>query len=473
MDATFRLPELGDGISEGTIIRVAIASGDEIESGQVLFEVETDKVVMEIPAECSGRVSSVLVGEGVVVKPGTALFDYAAANEAAAQDIAEAQDKPAEPEKPAEPAPAAATTSTPTAPSASIDQIPAASAATAAAEMTAALALRADILPFRSASTIIPAGPSVRRLARELGVDLAQIKGSGPQGRISKDDVKDFARQQLQHSHQPATARPAASKAEPESAVTPLTKPANNQPPAQAIDFSSFGPGHRESLSGIQQATSRNMDRTWCEIPHAWLQQQADITELEEQRQRYKTIAREEGISLSLTPFIVKALALALQQFPLFNACLDETDNTIVYRDYIDIGVAVDTPRGLVVPGVRQADNKSIAQIARDLDELAGKARDNKLSLQQMQGAGITLSNLGGMGVTSIYPLINWPQVAIVGIAAGQWQQQRIKAGEWQETLMMPMTLAFDHRIINGADGARFLGFLKTILEQPFRLCLY
>ena len=461
MDATFRLPELGDGINEGTIIRIVIGDGDEVESGQVLFEVETDKVVMEIPADRSGRIGKILVQEGVVVTPGEALLDYAAINDANTDidiDIADQPTQTVDKIMSAEPI----RTSIGMVPiMVPIEPIAPESAATAAAEMTAASALRADVLPFRSAPTIIPAGPSVRRLARELGVELTQIKGSGPQGRINKDDVKEFARRQLQH-HQPAIV-------ETPPTVLPEDTVAVNQLP----DFSAFGPSHREPLTGIQQATRNNMNRAWREIPHAWLQQQADITELEQQRQRYKSAAKAEGIALSLTPFIVKALALALKQFPLFNASLDNTDNAIVYRDYVDIGVAVDTPRGLVVPSVRQVDNKSIGQIARDIDELAGRARDNKLSLQEMQGAGITLSNLGGMGVTSIYPVINWPQAAIIGVAAGQWQQQRDDNDEWQEKLILPLTLAFDHRIINGADGARFLGFIKLILEQPFRFCLY
>jgi pyruvate dehydrogenase E2 component (dihydrolipoamide acetyltransferase) len=322
--------------------------------------------------------------------------------------------------------------------------------------------IRADVLPFRTASKIIPAGPSVRRLARELGVELEQIKGSGSQGRISKEDVKEFARQHLQQPQPAATV----------TAIAPAPqRPADST--AVLPDFSEFGPGHREALSGIQQATRNNMNRAWREIPHAWLQHQADISELERQRQRYKTMAKADGVALSLTPFMVKALALAMKEFPLFNASLDDAGNAIVYRDYIDIGVAVDTPRGLLVASVRQADNKTIYQLARDIDTLAGRARDGKLTVKDMQGAGITLSNLGNMGVSSIYPIINWPQVAIVGVAAGQWQQCRRDNGEWHEQLMLPLTLAFDHRIINGADAGRFLGFIKTLLENPFRICLY
>lgn len=423
MATLMKLPELGEDIEHGTVVGIRVAAADKISAGQIVMEVETDKVVVEIPAENDGRVERVLVSVGQEIAPGEALLEISTETEKT--EKTEKKQKAAM-----------------------------ARAPQARAERDAqATVLRLPTqLALASADGIVAAGPSARRLARELGVDIAMVKGSGPRGRIGKEDVKEFARERLQLP---------AGKTGGAKAL-----------PGSAADDERFGPVHRVSMTTIQQATAANMSRSWQSIPHAWLCDKIDITALETLRRQYKNEFREAGISLSLTPFLVKAVASALSEHAMFNARLDESCNEIVYLDYVDIGVAVDTERGLLVPCLRQLDNKSIARIAADLADLARRAQQGRLSLADMQGAGITVSNLGGFGLSAIYPLINWPQAAILGFAAYQTEQRQINEA-WQARLMLPLTLAFDHRLINGADGARFIAHIKKTLEQPFRFALY
>jgi len=284
-------------------------------------------------------------------------------------------------------------------------------------------------------------------MARVLGIDIGTVPGSGARGRISKQDVLLFARGQLQDSGPQRR--------------TPV--------PSSLPDLTAFGTVESSPLNHIQRATARNISRAWREIPHAWMQEEIDITELEQRRQQ-KVTGDDASATLTLTPFLIKAMATTLIRFPLFNASIDLTNQRIVYRRYIDIGVAVDTPRGLIVPVIRGVEALAPGDIARVLADLSARARGNQLRPDQLQGAGITLSNLGNMGLGSIYPIINWPQSSIVGTAATHWRQRRDPHGNWRERLLLPLTLAFDHRLINGADGARFVAHLKTLLEQPDRL---
>jgi pyruvate dehydrogenase E2 component (dihydrolipoamide acetyltransferase) len=310
--------------------------------------------------------------------------------------------------------------------------------------------------------TIIPGGPAARRLARELGINIEDIVGSGSRGRISKKDVKNHAKQML------------SGKSGKASATLP--------------DLQKFGPVSRQPLSGIESATRDNMQQSWSEIPHAWLQEDINISELEAGRQRYKQrqastkdSAQRNDTPLTVTAIIVKAVANCLKRFPRFNAALDNTRNELVLREYVNIGVAVDTPRGLLVPVLRQVDQMSIMEIAAALTEFGEKGRAGKLALNDLQGSGFTISNLGGIGVSNIFPVVNWPEVAILGLATSRMQPiiSENKLGASTDNtpnissgLIMPTTLGFDHRIINGADGARFLQYLKELLEDPMALSL-
>jgi pyruvate dehydrogenase E2 component (dihydrolipoamide acetyltransferase) len=276
-------------------------------------------------------------------------------------------------------------------------------------------------------------------MAREIGLDIANVPGSGVKGRISVDDVKAFARQKLNRSM--------------DASMSGSALP----------DLSAFGAIRAEPLTGIEQATAANMQRAWREMPHAWLTASIDITLLEEHRQKHKALVAQAGGSLSITVFIVKALALLLQQQPRFNASFDAVNSQLVYRDFIDVGVAVDTPRGLIVPVLRAVDEMNLEQLAVALSTLVARARDGKLTPKDMQGGGITLSNLGGFGVSGLYPIINWPQPAIVGVGSAVSVDNR---------LSLPVTLGFDHRVINGADGGRFLQAMRALLEDPFLFSL-
>lgn len=425
MTHILHLPSLGEGVTKASIAGILVSVGDRVAAGQSLIEVETDKVTVEVPADVAGIIETIHVAVGDDIQSGAALVTLAVD-----PDSAPAIEAPAAPEVPVSevPAPPAPETSTPPQP-----------------------APAAEIPPFpRSPEKIIPASPVSRRMARELGIDIGDVQGSGYRGRISAADVKAHARRLISE-------RPAVGEAAP------------TLPPLPHI--AAFGPVQRQPLSRMGQVTAANMQRSWSQIPHAWLQEEADITELEAARQRHKARVAEAGGSLTLTAILVKALASALAEFPLFNGVLDTEKNEVILREYIHIGVAMDTERGLLVPVLRDVAGKSLLQIAQELAELTGKARQNRLGPDDLQGAGFTLSNLGGMGLTGITPIVNWPQVAILGVAGGR-ELPRYVNGELQPRRILPLTLGFDHRLINGADGARFLAHLRETLADPFLLAL-
>lgn len=305
--------------------------------------------------------------------------------------------------------------------------------------------------PHNKNRQCLPAGPATRRLARELGVDLANISGSGHRGRIDKAAVKAFAKQALQ---QQAT----------QSSGNPIQLP-------PLPDLNAFGPNTRQPLTGIQKATSRNISHSATRIPHAYLQRRIDITQLEQGRQQHKAHLKSEGCSLTLTALLCKIIGLANAQHPIFNSCLDEHSDEIIYREQINVGIAVDTPRGLLVPVINDIASQSVKEIAGAITQLSEKARAGKLQPADMKGGSVTLSNLGGLGASAVFPIVNWPEVAILGVGAGEWTPTYVdgdisKAPE--PRLIMPLTLAFDHRVINGADGARYLDTLAELCENPF-----
>jgi len=421
------LPSLGEGVTKASIAGILVSVGDRVAVGQPLIEVETDKVTVEVPADAAGIVETLSVAVGDEIQAGDVFATLTEDSESATTQT---------PLPPTEaPAKAPVETTSPPAP-----QTPPPMPATSP-----------EIPPFpHPAGESVPAGPVSRRMARELGIDIGDVQGSGFRGRISVQDVKAHARRLL-------TERPTGNDSAP--AHPPLP------------DISVFGPVQRQPLSRIGQVTSANMQRNWSEIPHAWLQEEVDITEMEAARQRHKGRVAEAGGSLTLTAILVKALASALAEFSIFNAALDIEKNEVVLREYIHIGVAMDTERGLLVPVLRDVAGKSLLQIAQELAELTGKARQNRLGMDELQGAGFTLSNLGGLGLTGITPIVNWPQVAILGVAGGK-ELPRYVNGKVRPRLLLPLTLGFDHRLINGADGARFLGYLRETLADPFLLAL-
>jgi pyruvate dehydrogenase E2 component (dihydrolipoamide acetyltransferase) len=309
--------------------------------------------------------------------------------------------------------------------------------------------------PARERGPAAPAAPSVRRLAREIGVDVSDVQGTGPAGRISQEDVKEHARRIMS-----SVGSADAGRSGRPSAVVPLP------------DFSKWGEIERQPMSNVRRKTAEHLSHAWNAIPHVTQGEKADITTLEELRKKYGPEIEAQGGKLTVTAILVKVLAAAVKQFPQFNASVDLQSSEIVFKKYVNVGVAVDTDRGLLVPVVRDADRKNIAQIAAEVQQAAVKARDRKLSLEDMSGGGISISNLGGIGGTQFTPIVNWPEVAILGVSRGRMEP--VWTGEgFEPRLMLPLSLSYDHRVIDGADAMRFLRWVTDALEQPFLLSLH
>jgi pyruvate dehydrogenase E2 component (dihydrolipoamide acetyltransferase) len=307
--------------------------------------------------------------------------------------------------------------------------------------------------PEPHAGPAAPAAPSVRKLAREVGVDINEVQGTGPGGRISQEDVKEHARRVLSSVGSAAAgARPAAAQ--------PLP------------DFGKWGEVERQPMSNIRRKTAEHLSAAWNAIPHVTQCEKADITALEALRKKYAPQIEKQDGKLTVTAILVKVLAAAVRQFPQFNASVDMQAQEIVVKRYVNIGVAVDTDRGLLVPVIRHADRKNIAEISVELQQLAVKARDRKLTLEEMSGGGISISNLGGIGGTYFTPIVNWPEVAILGVSRGQ-QEPVWNGTAFEPRLMLPLSLSYDHRVIDGADAMRFLRWVAEALEQPFLLSLH
>ena len=416
-----KLPELGDNVTQATVVGVLVKEGDRVEPGQPLLELETDKAVVEVPAEAGGVVKRVLVKVGDEVRPGQPFLELAEAEGGAEAPPLKAEERPEAPAPKAEEAPRPAPKEAPPAP----QEAP-------------------------SERRLIPAAPSIRRLARELGVDLPRLRGTGLAGRITEEDV-----------------RRAAGLGEAAPAALPAA------PAPRLPDFTKWGPVRREPMSGVRKATVRSMSQAWAQVPMVTHFDEADVTELEALRKQYAKKAEEKGFRLTLTAFLLKALALTLKAFPKFNASLDVEAQEIVYKDYIHIGVAVDTPHGLLVPVIRDVDRKGVLRLAEELQEISQRARERKLSPEEMQGATFSLSNLGGIGGTGFTPIVNWPEVAILGVSRSQMKPLWDPGKEaFVPRLVMPFSLTYDHRLIDGADAARFCRHLAGILEDPLGLAL-
>lgn len=445
MPTQFKLPELGENVESGDVIGVLVAEGDTIEKDQPVVELETEKATIEVPSSVGGTVQKVHVKEGDKVKVGQTILtvDETGAGKAPGKKKAgepkareekrvEAKERPApkkeesrEPEKPAEVAEKKVTPR---------EEPPPRPPAPGPAPEPA----------VRGA--VAPASPSVRRLAREVGVDINQVSGSGPGGRISADDVKGYARRLI-------TAAPAG-------APTVAAAPAAPLP-----DFSKWGETERQPMSGVRRKTAEHMSRSWTTVPHVTQFDAADITELEKFRKQYGEKAREAGGKLTVTAVALKVVASALKVFPKFAASIDVAGEAIVYKKYCHIGVAVDTERGLLVPVIRDVDKKNIIEISVELSRVSQKARERKLTLDDMSGGVFTITNLGGIGGAGFSPIVNYPEVAILGLARGRVEPVFLN-GLFQPRQMLPLSLSYDHRLIDGADAARFLRWVAEALEQ-------
>ncbi len=436
----FKVPELGENVAEGDVTKVLVKVGDTITQEQSVIELETDKATVEVSSSVAGVVKEIKVKAGDKVKVGAVILtvdDNGGAPAAKEPEPAKAPEQKvvSMPKREAPQAPELA---------------PAPSKAAAPAPQSR---------PAEGPAA--PASPSVRRLAREIGVDINDVQGTGPEGRMSDEDVKEHARRIL--SSIPSTALGAGG-----FVARGTGQPAANVP---LPDFSKWGEIDRRPMSKIRRATAQHLSHAWTTIPHVTQCDKADITPMEELRSKFRTQVEQAGGNLTVTAVLVKVLAAAVKQFPQFNASLDTDNHAIVYKKYINVGVAVDTPFGLLVPVIRNADRKNITQIAVELHQLSEKARAKKLTIDEMSGGGISISNLGGIGGTYFTPIVNWPEVAILGVSRGitepVWRNDKFEPRQ-----LLPLSLSYDHRVIDGADAMRFLRWVVQAIEQPFLLSL-
>lgn len=463
MPKEFRLPDLGEGIHEGEIIDVLVSAGDRVVDGQAVMVVETDKATVEIPSPVTGIVKEIRVKPGEMVKVGQVLAVFLDDKEAEA----EARSKRPVPE--AAPAPAAVQTAQTAQRAPAVGKTPEAAAAQTTAPAAAPVA-KAEA-PAPEAEGPVPAAPSTRKLARELGVDIRLVPPSGPGGRVMPEDVRAFAEKPAKGV---ATPQPAPAP-EPEPAAAPPAPPAAFVPAPPLPDFSLWGPVERTPLRSVRRSTARRMSLAWSQVPHVSHQDEADITELEAFRRKHKDeVAALKG-SLSLTVFVLKAATAALKAHPRFNSSLDTATDEIVLKHYYHLGVAVDSERGLIVPTIRDVDRKSIIELSIELNDVAARTREGKVARDELLGGTFTLTNIGVIGGTGFVPIVNYPQVAILGLGRANYRATVVSRGERREIvprLILPLILGFDHRVVDGADAARFLNIVIDELSDPEKLMM-
>lgn len=418
MAIEIRVPDIGD-FKDVEVIELLVAPGDSIKAEQSLMTVESDKAAMEIPSPQAGVVKELKLKIGDKVSEGSLILMLEPAGESAAAVA---------------PAPAAAAPA------------PLAAAPAAPAPMKQSPSAKIDEASFAKAY----ATPSMRKFARELGVDLGKVEGTGRKGRITREDVLGFVKRALAQGGGGAGLGVA---------------------PMPAIDFSQWGEIESKPLTRINKLTGQNLHRNWVTVPHVTQFDEADITDLEEFRKSMVAEYKDKGIKITMLTFLMKAVVSALKQYPRFNSSLDATGENLILKKYFHIGIAVDTPDGLVVPVVRDVDHKSLIELATELGEISAKARDKKLKPADMQGGCFTISSLGGIGGTAFTPIVNAPEVAILGVSRSSIKPMW-NGKEFEPRLILPLSLSYDHRVIDGADGARFTSFLSRVLSDTRRLLL-
>ena len=458
MATPFNLPALGENIDAGTVVGILVAVGDIVEVNQPVLEIETDKANLEVPSGFSGVVTDILVENGVTADVGAPVLMYDAVADASIAAVEE--EGSAAGEEPAADIPVT-TSAAPADQSASPgdvgpgEQAPSETSTPSAAEADSATESVPPPSPATPAASgsqpaqPVPAAPSVRRFAREIGLDISQVPGTGPAGRISAEDVKS-------HSKQLSAGRGAA---------------AGPAPLAPLPDFTKWGPVETEPMSNLRRAAAEHLTAAWTNIPHVTYGDKADVTDMEALRKQFGPAAEAVGGKLTMTAIALKIVAAALKRFPRFNASVDMYRHEIIYKKYYHVGVAVDTDRGLVVPVIRDVDRKNMIELSIELSEIAARARDRKLSPDDMQGSSFTISNLGGFGGTFFAPIVNAPDVVILGLARSRMEQVYVD-GAFEPRLMLPLMISYDHRLIDGADGARFMQWLVQAFEEPFLLSL-
>lgn len=433
------VPDIGD-FDSVQVIEVLVKTGDVIAAEDAVISLESDKATIEVPSPLGGKVIEMLVKEGDEVSTGSPMMTIKVTETDTNQNIASDGNSFEKKEKSPGDTPTALKN---TSQQPQSDQI---------APSTTITSSEQEPVVIANENTLAHASPAVRKLARELGVVINQVSGTGRKGRITKDDVKHFVKQHL--------------------SINSLKHSAHfDVAPVPDVNFSDYGPTESKPLSRIQKISGKYLHRNWVRIPHVTQHDEADITELEDFRQKHKNEAKQQGFNLTPLAFIVKAMANTLAKFPKFNASLSADQENLIYKKYCHIGIAVDTKDGLVVPVIRDCDKKGIFEISREMSEISVKAREGKLSPKEMQGGCISVSSLGGIGGTAFTPIINAPEVAILGVSRSQIKP--IYDGEsFQPRLMLPLSLSYDHRVIDGADAARFIVYLSSILSDIRKVLL-
>jgi pyruvate dehydrogenase E2 component (dihydrolipoamide acetyltransferase) len=453
MKKEIKIPDIAENVETGLIAGILVSKGDKIDEDQSVVEIETDKATTDIPSSFAGVVDEIKVKEGDEVKVNQVIMiietedegdgeekdkedeggeekgketkdkekDTDEEKEEGKKESEEEEEKEEDKKKKDE------------------------SAEEEDKKKEAKQQVNDEKEAYKDLSDV-PASPSVRRLAREMDVDITKVKGTGPGNRISAEDVKKHA-----GKSEAAPAEEAAPKA------------------IELPDFSQWGTTSREPMTNIRKITSKNVQQAWQTIPHVTQFDEADITELENFRKRFQSKAEKAGGKLTVTAILLKIAGFALQKFPRFNASIDANSNEIIYKHYYNVGIAADTPKGLLVPVVQDVNSKSLIDLSVELTELAEKARNKKISPDEMQGGNFTISNLGGIGGTAFTPIVLPPQVAILGVARSQYKPVYVN-GELEKRLIIPLSLSYDHRIIDGADGARFLRWICDVIEDPYAI---
>jgi pyruvate dehydrogenase E2 component (dihydrolipoamide acetyltransferase) len=457
----FKLPELGENINSGQLVRIIVKPGENVKEGQALLELETDKAVIEVPSTFTGTIKDVHVTEGDKINVGQLIFTVKTIGATPAQTVGAP--------------PLSEGQGGPQLPPAASPQLPAHDfelSGQQLARLQFELALRSEgktereahppdvrdmgkpvhLTPLTPGRPTVAASPTVRRLAREIGVDIVQVKGTGPGGRISEGDIKLFAKQLIARlQHEAATAKAA--------------------PKVVLPDFSKWGSIEKEQMRSIRRKTAERLSLAWTTIPHVTQHDRADITELEKLREKFAKQAEAAGGKLTVTAIALKVIAAAMKKFPKFNASIDIDREEIIYKKYVHIGIAVDTEAGLLVPVIRNVDQKNVYQIAAELNDISKRARERKLKPEEMEGGTFTITNLGGIGGVSFTPIVNLPEVAILGLSRSSTQPVWTD-DHFEPRTILPLSLSYDHRIIDGADAARYLRWVAEALEQPVLLLL-
>ncbi len=446
MAVDVKLPELGENVEGGTVVEIRVAVGDQVSEGQALLEVEAGKSTVEVPSPSTGKILEILVNQGDEIQTGQLLCRLEAGAEAATGNE---RPQPT-PEKPKNDQPAPQVQKEPESAEPSVPYEPAPEAEpqtpfSAVGMLESGLETPPPQPPPTPTRRLVPASPATRLLARQLGVDIALVPGSAPHGRVTQEDIKGYVRK----------------LASGDGVGTRVQAP-------PLPDFSQWGSVETKSLDTIRKETAKQMALSWSQIPHVTQHDEADVTDLEE----FRKAQSKNGVKITVTAFALKAAAIALKQFPQFNGSLDLANNRLILKKYYHIGVAVDTERGLLVPVIRDVDQKSVQMIAKEMAEIAERARHRKVGKDDLSGGTFTITNLGGIGGTGFTPIINYPEVAILGMSRGKWQPL-IQDDQVISRMILPLSLSYDHRVIDGADAARFTRRIAELLENPMIMLLH